>query len=683
MADASSRQTCFQATKNYFSSLGVPVAPGRGWNEADPDDVVVLHPHFRQSRLNGDPAIIGKAIRLDGRLYTVLGILPENHRSLIGSGYTPDVFVPKYIEGTMLAAYGRMKPGMTLGQLNAALPALGQRLDREFPPQFGPLHATAVHGVARLRTDPEALVVTMFFASLLAAAGLVLIIACVNVANLLLAPASVRRREIAIRLALGAGRWRLLQQLLAESLLLSVAGAGLGFLFALGAPKAAAAIPLPFPLPIRLRNDPDWRVASYAAVLAVASAVASGLMPAWQSVKESLSAGMHRERKQRVRRILVVAQIAVSFVVLAAAALFFENLVRSHSMRPGFDIRRTLRAEIYLPPGTYQESRSNSYVRRTLEGLQAIPGVKSAAAARIVPFSDNHNFLSPINFSDTGEKVLARFSWNAVSPDYFRAMDIPVRKGRSFTERDDGSARVVIVNETFVRRYLGRREAVGATFEWGRNRFYRIVGVVSDTKTMTIGEGPVSQLYEPLAQTQNSQQIQFVVRTGPAPAGQLAAVRQALRRVEPAAGLKVETMFAAIGFAFLPSQVGAILMGSVGALGLLLSIVGLYGVLAYSVARRTYEIGIRLAVGATPGHVSQIVLSGFARLLTVGIGIGLAAALLITRPLAIFLVPGLSASDPLSLAGVVVVLSSAGVLAAIGPMRRALRVDPLQCLRYE
>jgi putative ABC transport system permease protein len=385
MADASSRQTCFQATKNYFSSLGVPVAQGRGWNEADPDDVVVLHPHFWQSRLNGDPAIIGKAIRLDGRLYTVLGILPENHRSLIGSGYTPDVFVPKYIEGTMLAAYGRMKPGMTLGQLNAALPALGQRLDREFPPQFGPLHATAVHGVARLRTDPEALVVTMFFASLLAAAGLVLIIACVNVANLLLAPASVRRREIAIRLALGAGRWRLLQQLLAESLLLSVAGAGLGFLFALGAAKAAAAIPLPFPLPIRLRIDPDWRVASYAAVLAVASAVASGLMPAWQSVKESLSAGMRRERKQRVRRILVVAQIAVSFVVLAAAALFFENLVRSHSMRPGFDIRRTLRAEIYLPPGTYQESRSNSYVRRTLEGLQAIPGVKKRGGGAHCP----------------------------------------------------------------------------------------------------------------------------------------------------------------------------------------------------------------------------------------------------------------------------------------------------------
>jgi putative ABC transport system permease protein len=460
-----------EATKNYFTALGVPVAQGRGWNETDPDQVVVLNAHFWRARLGGDPAIVGKSLRLNGRLYTVLGILPENYRSLIGYGYAPDVLVPKYIDGTIVSAYARMKPGMTIGQLNSVLRTLGQRLDREFPSAYGPspiLHATAVGGMGRIQASGEGMVVSLFFLALLAVAGLVLIIACVNVANLLLARASVRRQEIAIRLALGAGRGRLLQQLLAESLLLSGAGAALGFLFALGAAKAAAAIPLPFPVPIRLHIDPDWRVVAYAAVLAVVAAMASGLVPAWQSVKESLSAGMHRERKRRARRILVVAQIAVSFVVLTTAVLFLENLARSTSLSPGFDIRRTIRAEVYLPPGVYKENRTiNLYVNRALEQLRAIPGIESAAAARIIPFTDSTRFAQPLIFPDTGEKRQTVFNWNAVTPDYFRAMDIAVLRGRAFTPQNNGAALVAIVNDVFARRYLGNREPIGTTFPLG------------------------------------------------------------------------------------------------------------------------------------------------------------------------------------------------------------------------
>jgi predicted permease len=282
--DGSETRSVFalQATRNYFTALGVPVALGRGWNESDPDEVAVLNPHFWRSRLGGDPAIVGKAIQLDGRVYTVLGILPDDYRSLIGYGNAPDVFVPRYIEGTILAAYARLKRGMTVGQVNAAMSALGERLKQQLPPgdelsaQF---HATSVAGFARLQQEGDALTVMLFSVSLLVVVGLVLIIACVNVANLLLARAAARHQEIATRLALGASRGRLLQQLLVESLLLSVAGAGLGFLLALAAAKAAASIPLPFPVPIRLRIDPDWRVASYAAVLAVISAVSSGLAP--------------------------------------------------------------------------------------------------------------------------------------------------------------------------------------------------------------------------------------------------------------------------------------------------------------------------------------------------------------------------------------------------------------------
>ena len=678
-----------QATRNYFTALGVPLALGRGWNESDPGEVAVLNIRFWRTRLGGDPAIVGKAIRLDGRLYTVLGILPEDYRSLIGYGYAPDVFVPRYIEGTVLAAYARLKPGMTVGQVNAAMPALTELLKRESAPpdkSNEQLHATSVAGIERLKKDSQSLPVLLFFVALLVIVGLVLIIACVNVANLLLARAAARHQEIATRLALGASRGRLLQQLFSESLLLSIAGSGLGFFLALIAAKAAASIPLPFPVPIRLRIDPDWRVASYAAVLAAISAVSSGLVPAWQAVRESLSAGMHRERKLRMRRALVVAQIAVSFVVLTTAALFLQNLARSASLGPGFDVRHTIRADVYLPPAKYQESGAiGSFAGRALDGLRAIPGVDSAAAARIVPFTDSTTYGSDVTFPDNGEKLHVQFNWNAVTPDYFRAMEIPLLRGRAFGPQDDGAALVVIVNDVFVRQYLGSREPVGATFLWGPDRAaHTIVGVVRATKNMTIGENPRPQLYQPLAQIRNNRtRIQFVIRSAIPPAGQLAAVRQTLRQAEPSAGLEVETMFAGIGFAFLPSQVGAGLMGSVGALALVLSLIGLYGVLAYTIARQTREIGVRVAVGATPKHVLMLVLADFTRLLAAGIGIGLAVSLMVTRPLAIFFVPGLRPSDPASFAAVIAILGATGAIAALGPLRRALSVDPLQCLRCE
>ncbi len=678
-----------QATKNFFTVLGIPVAQGRGWNESDSSEVAVLHPHFWRTRLGGNPSIVGKSIRLDGRLYTVLGILPDNYRSLVGYGFSPDIFVPTYIEGTFLAAYARIKPGMTPGQLNAALPAAAQRLERDFPskyPSDKEIKATPVSGFARLGKEREALTVSLFFVILLVVVGLVLLIACVNVAGLLLARASARRQEIATRLALGASRGRLLQQLLAESLLLSIAGAAFGFVLALGAAKAAAAIPLPMPVPIRLHIEPDWRVVSYAALLAIVSAIASGLVPAWQSLRESLNAGMHRERKQRMLRVLVIAQIAVSFVVLTTAALFLRNLARTSSMGPGFDVRHTVRAEVNLPPGEYKESRAiNRYVSGALDELRAIPGVQGAAAARIVPFTDSTTFGSELTFTDTGEKRRATFNWNAVTPAYFGVMDIPLLKGREFLDRDNGGSRVVVVNDEFVRQYCGSRDPIGTPLIWSEDRTpYTIVGVVRSTKNMTIGEDARAQLYEPLAQIRNDRpRIQFVIRSLTPPAAQLTAVRQALRRAEPAAGLEVETMFSAIGFAFLPSQVGGALMGSIGALGLLLAAIGLYGVLAYSVTRRTREIGIRIAIGAGPKDVSGVVLREFARLLLAGIAIGLAIAFLVTRPLSMFFVAGLSTSDPASYAAVGIVLGITGALAALGPVRRALGVDPLQCLRSQ
>lgn len=677
-----------QTTKNYFTALGIPVTLGRGWTPSDSDQVAVLPFSFWRKYYDADPSVIGRVIRLDGRPYTVLGVLPESHRTLVGYGFSPDIYLPRYVDDTYLAMYVRLKAGSNLGEARASLPALAQRLDEAVPESFkygNNATIVPVSGFERIRHD-NILVMGVFFVILLVLVGLVLLIACVNVAGLLLARASVRRQEIAIRLSLGASRGRLLQQVLSESLLLSVAGAVCGFGLALVVAKLLATIPLPLPIPIRLHIEPDWRVVGYAAVLTMASTLVTGLMPALRSLKESLTAQLHRENRLRLRRFLVAVQVAVSFVVLATGALFLRNLLLSSAVSPGFDVRNTLRAEVNLPPAAYHNSQAiNHYVEQSLRELRAIPGMESAAAARIVPFTDSTRFGSDLTFQVTGQKQHAEFHWNAVTPDYFRVMSIPLAAGRVFSASDNGVSKVVIVNQEFANRYVSGRNPVGATFLWGGpETVCQIVGVVRGTKNLTIGEEMRPQLYEPLAQIDNNRpRLQFVLRSALPPALQLAAVRQVLRRVEPSAGLEIATLFSSIGMAFLPSQIGAALMGSIGLLGLLLAAIGLYGVLAYSVARRTREIGIRMAIGATRGEISRLVLVDSARLVGTGMGAGFLIAVLVTRPLTMFFVAGLRPSDPLSYVLVVVLLSSTGLLAALGPLRRAISVDPMNCLRYE
>jgi len=679
-----------QTTRNYFTALGVPVAYGRGFTDGDSGDVVVLHYHFWQKHFNGDPSAVGRAINLDGRSYTVLGVLPQSHRTLLGYGLSPDVYLPRYLNDTILQIYARLKPGMSLGEARAALQVLAERLDQAMPERFkyeNGLRVIPLAGFARLKQDQEGLVIGLFFVALLALVALVFLIACVNVAGLLLVRASNRRHEIAIRLSLGASRGRLLQQLLAESLLLSLSGAGVGFALAQLVARLLASIQLPIPVPIHLQIEPDWRVVAYAAVLGVAATVVCGLLPAWQSVKDSLASSLHRgERRLWMRRSLVIVQIAVSVVVLVTGSLFLRNLLLAHATSPGFDVRQTLRAEVHLPPVQYRDkARLNAYFGEALRQLQVLPGIEAAAAARIIPFTDNTHFRSDLTFTRTGRKENARFNWNAVSPDFFRAMDIPLLAGRAFSAADRDGARVVVVNKTFVDRFLQGGNAIGATFLWGEGQtLHQIVGVVAGTKSLTIGEADEPQLYQPLAQIDNDRpRIQFVLRSATPPVTQLAAVRLALRHLEPGAGVEVETLYSSIGLAFLPSQVGAVLMGGVGILGLLLAAIGLYGVTAYSVASRTREIGVRIAIGATRASIANLVLTESAKLLVTGSAAGLLVALFVTRPLAVFFVPGLGPGDPWSFAAVVAVLTATGIVATLGPVRRAIRVDPVTSLRYE
>lgn len=678
-----------QASRNYFTALGVPMALGRGWSESDPPEVTVLRYAFWRKHLHADPSIVGRTISLEGKAYSVIGVLPENHRTLVGFGFAPDLYLPVLRPDTVLAVYARLQPGMTFAAARAGLDALSVRADTAVPHPYKYAHRSEVAplaGTARFQQERQLQTVGLFFAMLLVVVGLVLLIACVNVANLLLARASTRRQEIAIRLSLGASRGRLLQQLLAESLVLSTLGAALGLALAQVTATLLAGVELPLPLPFQLHIELDWRVTLYAALLGAVATLVCGLLPAWQSLRESLSAGVRRERRLRLRRFLVAAQVALSVVVLATGFLFLRNLLRSTAISPGFDLRQTVRAEVFLPPAAYDtRDQRDAFIRRALHDLRALPGIQSAAAAGLLPFTDMVRMGVTLTFPGSAEQRHAEFSWNMVSPEYFQAMQIPVLQGRGFQDADGPGEPVAIVNETFARRYLGPGPAAGRLVRWNKDQPpRRIVGVVGDTKTVTIGEDPSPQLYEALSQTSRSRpRLQFVLRSATPPAAQIAAVRDTLRRLEPAAGLEVSTLFSSIGLAFLPSQVGAALLGAVGLLGLLLAAIGLYGIMAFTVARRTREIGIRVAIGAAPRAVSAMVFTDSLRLIGWGSVIGLAVALVVTRPLAMFLVPGLRPADPLTYVTVVAVLAATGFLATLEPVRRALSIQPATALRDE
>ncbi len=674
-------------TKNYFAALGVPVALGRGIVPQDPDEVVVLRHEFWRTHFNGDPGVIGRTMRLEGRPYSVIGVLPPAQRTLVGLGFSPDVYVPSYLPDTALAMYGRLEPGMSLGEARARMQTIASRLDSVSPREYryaDAVQVSPVAGIARVRG--KLLPVALFFVVLLTIVALVLLVACVNVAGLLLARASARRQEMAIRLAIGASRGRLVQQLLVESLLLASLGAAFGLVLARLAGDAAGRIQLPLPVPLRLHMDIDWRVAAYAAAITVLAACATGLLPAWQTVQEAIAPDLQRHRRIWVRKTLIIGQVAVSVVIVATAGLFVRNLVAANEISPGFDVVHTLRAEVNLPAAAYRSPEAiAAYVDRMLPALTSVPGITQAAAARIVPFTDGITNTNTLTFTNEPGEVHARFHWNAVTPAYFDVLAIPLLQGRAFAESDRAGERVVIVNRAFVARYRSGRSPLGSVFRWGGDTEpHRIVGVVGNTKNMTVGEDDEPQIYQPLAQTvMDRRRLQFVLRAATPPALQVEPVRHVLRQSEPSAATEVATLYSSIGLAFLPSQLGAAVLGSLGVLALVLTAIGLSGTMAYTVARRIPEIGVRMALGATRRDVLRLVLREAIALVGAGAIIGMVVALIVTRPLAIFLVSGLAASDPITFALVLAVLTLTAAVASWGPVRRAARVEPVTALRYE
>jgi predicted permease len=602
----------------------------------------------------------------------------------------PDLDEPR---GAAVALVGRLHDGQSLTEGRAALATAGHRVGAlSNDKRFGDLSQfTPVGGLGG-----EFATVAAFFGVLLTAAGLILAIACANVAGLLLARSTVRRREIAIRVALGASRGRLVQQLLTEGLWLAVLGTGCGLLLMSVLVGLIKRVTLPVPMPIEVHGAVDTRLLVYSALLLIMTTLLSGLTPALQATRPSLVPALKQEeprygyRRWTLRSVLVMGQVAVALVLLVTALLFLRNLTRAQAADPGFDTTRTIVAQVSFVEGRHTAESRAAFLETAVARLRALPSVDRATYARAVPLTIRSGMTTGTELRITGkdQAFSARYEVNLVGPEYFATMGIPLARGREFRSTDRAGAPVAaVVNQEFVRRYLSGTDPVGQHLMLpGAETSYpaEVVGVVGNSKHRTIGEDQQAAIYEPFLQRGNRGRfVHVLVRTRNDPAAAVRDVQQVLSEMDPSAAVEVQPMRAALAFAFMPSRIGAALLGAVGVLGLALAMVGLYAVVSYAVSRRTAEIGIRMALGASHAAVLRLVLRDAAVLAGGGILLGLGIAALVTRPLSMFLVAGLSASDPVSFAGTALVLGAVSLAAAWAPARRALRIDPVAALREE
>jgi predicted permease len=502
-----------------------------------------------------------------------------------------------------------------------------------------------------------------------------------------------------MRLALGAGRGRLVQQLLVESLWLAAIGSGVGLLLMFTAMQAIRRVPLPLPLPLELRVPLDGWLIAYTLGLVVLATLFSGLLPALQATRPALASALKQElahylhRRWTLRGLLVTGQVAVSLVLLATALLFLRNLARTQSMDPGFDTTRTLVAQMGLIEGRYTPYARVAMLDAAVDRLEGLPGIERAAFSFGVPLTVRNGRTSGTQVTIDGEGEASafqtRYAENMVSPGYFQTLGIPMLKGRDFTRQDGpGSGRVVVVNQAFVERHLAPREPLGMRLMLpGATQpdAYEIVGVVGNGKHRMPGEAQMAAVYFAYAQRPGESRFVHVLARARAAAPEtvVSPMSRALVDLDPTAAVDVQTMRGTLAFAFLPSRVGAALLGTLGGLGLTLAMAGLFAMLSYSVTRRTREIGVRMALGASTRSVARLVAADAAVLVGLGALVGLGLAALVTRPLAMFLVTGLSPSDPLSFAGTTVLFALVSAAATWIPTRRAARVDPVVALREE
>ena len=690
------RLTGSRVTANYFRAFGVEPALGRAFGadeeRAGPAPVAVLSDGLWRRRFGGDPSVVGKTLTLDGKAVTVVGIAPPEFQYPAGT----ELWLPldfddpemKIRAAHFLRPIGLLKEGVTIEQAQAETDLIARRLEEQYPEtnerwslNLVPLEEQVVGGV---RTSLWVL---------LGAVGFVLLIACANVSNLTLARVAGRRRELALRTALGASRWRVVRQQLAESVLLSLAGGASGLLLAVWGVDVLAALGAD-DIPRSSEIGVDGPVLAFTAALSVLTGLAFGLLPALRASRPNLNEvlkdagrGTSGPGRGRVRSALVVAEIALSLTLLVGAGLLVKSFVGLRSVNPGFDSANILTLRINLARARYAKpEQAAAFFGELQRRVAGLPGVEAAGMVSELPLSGQPNDMY---FSVAGrppqtadQKVTA--DYRRVNQDYFRAMRIPVLRGRDFTEQEvAGSAQVVVINETLARNFFPDEDPLGRrlVIDFGKQEEFEIVGVVGDVRHRALDGEVYQMMYVPSLRVGGTN---LVVRTSSAdPLSLATAVRgevSAVDRDQPVSG--VRTMEEVVSGSVAQQRFRTLLLAAFAGVALLLAGVGIYGVISYSVTHRTHEIGIRMALGAKAADILKMVVGHGMALALAGIAVGLLAALALTRVLSSLLF-GVTATDAMTFATVSLLIAAVALLACLLPARRATKVDPMIALRYE
>jgi putative ABC transport system permease protein len=697
---------------NFFSVLGVHPILGPGFTAENGkpghDDVIVLSYGFWKERFASDPGIIGKPVVLNGHPQIVVGVAPQNFTWFIKDGsftgakpqmWTPFIFPASFSDrkgvGRFLTVVARLKPGATVPQAQSQMNTIAARIAEEYPDFNGYWEANVVSVRDQISGDLRPALLILF-----GAVGFVLLIACANVSSLLLARAATREREIAVRTAIGASRWRIARQLLTESVLLALIGGVIGMALAIwGTNLLLAASPENL---LDLHSIPiDWRVLAFAGGSTLLAGLLFGMLPSYISahsgISETLKEGGRGSSAGRqlslARGAFVVAQISLALVLLAGSGLLIRSFVRLVGVDPGFDASHLLTFKVSLPSSKYKtDAALLTFFRQLVTRVSHLPGVRSASMNSFPPFSGLGS-ATGVHVLSQPERSLMDLPVAAVriiGADYFSTMQIPLRAGRTFNEQELTEERhVVIINQAFADQYLKGVNPLGQkaviymkSLEESKNTASEIIGVVGDVRQMGLDTPAEPTVYWPHPELVMSE-MTVVVRTENDPLTLVSAVRNELQQMDPEQPMAaIATMDQLLSGSLSRSRFTMLVLGVFAALALVLACVGIYGVIAYSVTQRIQEFGIRMALGANRHDVFRLVLGQGTRLTLLGIGLGIVAALIVTRLMATLLY-GISATDPLTFVAVALLLALVALAACYIPARRATRVDPIVALRYE